>query len=479
VGSRRPIRTIRISRKPVRIAGVCSVVCILFAALALGSVRAYAAPGMLDPSFGAGGMVITAFPGFDAAIGGVTLQPDGKIVAAGWRQSGTTTEGVVARYLSNGTPDPSFGANGTAIIPNAFYSAVALQPDGRIVAAGTVAHYPFGVIVSRLRSDGTLDPAFGAGGSSIVSSPTSTMQASALAIQPDGRIIAAGGAVPTPSQVLAVRFDAAGNLDPSFGAGGIVRIWLGNGFQAYARGVALQPAGKILLTTIDGSANLQPVLLRLDNNGSIDSTFGTAGLVNLPAVPMFLGTGSTFSSIGLRADGRIVAAGYAGGYPAHLAAAQVLPNGVLDPTFGSAGAAMASAEAIAYGTGMCFTPSGKIIVAGSTSPGGPPFDAMIARFTTTGILDSTFGTAGVVVTTVLGDDFVYGVACQLDNKIVAVGSTTSAGGQSQFLLLRYDATDLAPPGTVPVPAVSAAVLLVLATTVLLIGGLSIRISRHS
>lgn len=231
----------------------------------------YNTNGSLDTSFGSGGKVTTAV-GSGSAIHALALQSDGKIVVAGGADSGF----ALARYNPDGSLDMSFGTGGKVETPipvsgGAEAHAIALQADGKIVVGG-----PSGdnrdFVLARYNANGSPDTSFGTGG--IVT--TATGYLAAVALQPDGKIIAAGGG--GPGFALA-RYDANGSLDTSFGPGGIVTEDLGPGDEA-ATGVVLQPDGKIV---VGGTADGHFALLRFGADGKVDPNFGWfVGSLNSP-----------------------------------------------------------------------------------------------------------------------------------------------------------------------------------------------------
>jgi uncharacterized delta-60 repeat protein len=159
----------------------------------------YNTDGSLDISFGTGGKVVTPFGGY-AVASAVAIQSDGKIVAAGRSLIGNVSNFALARYNTNGSLDTTFGMGGkvvTLIGGSSFASAVAIQSNGKIVAAGnTRPNLGFSFLyfaLARYNTNGSLDTSFGSGG--IVETPigNSSAAANAVAIQPDGRIVAAGG----------------------------------------------------------------------------------------------------------------------------------------------------------------------------------------------------------------------------------------------------------------------------------------------
>jgi uncharacterized delta-60 repeat protein len=164
------------------------------ALLALGVARAAAAPGDLDPTFGAGGAVTTSGLGW-AAAHALQVQPDGKIVTAGHGgAAGGSVEFALVRYNPDGSLDPDFGTGGRVLTAfGAGYDmahALVLQPDGKIVAAGHRAGSDFAL--ARYLPDGQLDPAFGTGGKITTDFGGSDEVANALVLQPDGKLVTAG-----------------------------------------------------------------------------------------------------------------------------------------------------------------------------------------------------------------------------------------------------------------------------------------------
>src|SRR6266542_1606848 len=217
------------------------------------AVARYNANGSLDSSFGTGGKVTTGFGGSQGAwIDGIALQKDGKIVAAGQGRSGTTAAFGLARYNANGSLDTSFGSGGLVATTfgtgNTRVNGIALQPDGKTVAAGfdnNGTSYEFAL--ARYNADGSLDTSFGTGGKVTTDFGFGADVAWAVAVQPDGKIVAAGYASATGRYLIALaRYNADGSLDTSFGSGGRVTTAISDRYDlAYA--MALQPDGKIVV----------------------------------------------------------------------------------------------------------------------------------------------------------------------------------------------------------------------------------------
>ena len=213
----------------VRIPGLAPALAFLAAATAAAPAFAESVPGRLDATFGVGGETTVDFAtGIDYAWA-VAAQPDGKVVAAGVAV-GANQDFAVARWNLDGTLDASFGSGGkvtTAIgTANEFAKSVVLQPDGKIVAGGpsrTGAYNEFAV--ARYLPDGSLDPTFGTGGKVVTSISTGHDYLNAIALQSDGKIVGAGYSNQDGNLEMAVvRWKGDGTLDAGFGTGGKVVI---------------------------------------------------------------------------------------------------------------------------------------------------------------------------------------------------------------------------------------------------------------
>ncbi|HRD52650.1 MAG TPA: delta-60 repeat domain-containing protein [Flavobacteriales bacterium] len=249
-----------------------------------------------DVSFGTDGYVIVDVDGSFEQFKEMAVMSDGRIVAAGHASYGGDTNPFVARFTSAGALDPSFSGDGWTLGPDTNwyrpgdYHGMALQPDGRIVCAGTARPSITDVqsiLVVRYLVDGTLDPAFGSGGYTIVEAPfDNTSYAHDVVVAPDGSILVCGFSDTDDSgdfEVLVVKLSADGTLDPSFGTGGLAPQFIGNtNLNSRARGLALQSDGRIVLAT-EGRADttIYGTIwgVRLHPDGTMDGSFGVNGLL--------------------------------------------------------------------------------------------------------------------------------------------------------------------------------------------------------
>jgi uncharacterized delta-60 repeat protein len=410
----------------------------------------YAADGRLDPTFGTSGKVTANLGGNDFASV-LALQPDGRIVVAV-----ASNDFILARYTSGGSPDPTFGTGGkvtTDFGGNDSAAAVALQGDGKIVVAGTTSTFTFensfqAFALARYLPDGRLDSAFGAGGKATTAFDDD-VEGRAVALLPDGRIIAAGGPNPFSSSrhnFALARYNPNGSLDLTFR--GMGRVTTDFGANDFAAAVAIQPDGKLVvagttLTFTFGTGVGAFAIARYHPDGRLDLAFGSGGKV----VTDFGDNGSAFLlAVALQHDGKIVAAGGVivlgrGG----IALARYNPDGSPDLTFG-VGGKVVTELGYSYAVALALQPDGKIVVAGRSSnffvaglyivsPGG---HFTVARYNPDGDLDVTFGTGGTRITDFGDDDAASAVGLQSDGKIVVAGGTISSGNVS-FALARYTA----------------------------------------
>src|SRR5262245_12272309 len=278
---------------------------LLSALLVLGTGAAHAVPGNLDPAFGTDGVARASLGSSDSGEA-IALQRDGKIVVAGSALKGISWVFALARFSPDGSLDRSFGACGTtttAFATDAYAHAVALQPDGKIVVVGQVSYST--LALARYRPDGSLDPSFGSGGKLMLSIGDSSF-GYGIAIEPDGKIVIVGAAAVGSSDGFAVvRLNPNGSPDPGFGSNGVTITKIDEGSGAWA--VALQPDGKIVAAgysaqTIGFS---RFAVARYDAQGSLDVSFGVNGTVTTPGHEY----GGLANALAVQPDGKIVVAG--------------------------------------------------------------------------------------------------------------------------------------------------------------------------
>ena len=331
--------------------------------------------GRLDPSFGTAGRVWTdlvtlatplrgAVEG-DVALGSstataVAIQPDGKIVVGGSTQSGGTTAFALMRYLPDGQPDGTFGSDGLALTDfdpstNDAITSLVLRPDGRIVAAGAAGN---NAALARYLPDGELDPSFGPGHNGIVTTAGGMLNALALDVARDGKLLIAGqaGEAGGPFDFGAARYSADGVPDAGFGTGGVARTDLGSTGE-WAAGVAPGPDGTVVVGGASGSSF---TVLRYLPDGRLDPAFGAGGISK--AGPDI---GGAHAMVELP-DGRPVLVGeqVAGDFR-QVAVARYRVDGALDTGFGVGGVAATDVTpGHDDGAATALYPGGRLVVSG-------------------------------------------------------------------------------------------------------------------
>ncbi len=407
-----------------------SAVVLVAAAIPIG--LAAAAPGDLDPSFSGDGWVRSydqteyLGPAFVKGAEDVKIQLDGKIVTAGEIWTDDHQYFGVLRWTSAGELDRSFGNQGFAMIeldefwPQAH--AVAVQPDGKIVAAGQATCGLRGcAAVVRFNADGSLDRTFGRGG--VVRTGRNCDGAYDLALQRDGKIVVLGWRY-FGERISVVRLLPNGRLDRTFSRDGIALIGREGGQRMPT--IALQQDGRIVIAgsgrhDTDTSADI--LFLRLLRNGRVDRSFAQGGFRRVDFRSF-----ESASDVAVDHRGRIVAVGTASSTaisPPSVAVVRLRPNGNLDRSFGVRGKRLlrpvrngSAARALAVQR------DGRILVAGlgHDDESGITSAWLLLRLTTRGALDGSFGRRGVVVGDFgTGADWAGSIALQPDGKIVVGG----------------------------------------------------------
>lgn len=339
-----------------------------------------------------------------------------------------------------GALDDTFGTGGRVVTPRAavrqLNRAVAVQPDGKVVAAGSTADRhgnPLDFVLHRVNADGTPDPSFGANGL-VITHVEHGDSLEALAVLPDGKLLAAGhsgmradgaGVVRT----TVVRYLPDGRLDPAFGSVGVVRF---DGIGATA--LAVFPDGRFVVggEGYDGTAIVFG-LARFTADGEPDPTFGTGGRVFAEASPH--GLGSRVESIDLLPDGRIIAAGSARnplGTTRDPALMMFRPDGTVDAGFGDGGRVVKDLGAHEFWLTVKALPDDRFVASG--------FDqfalGMVGRFLPSGAPDPTFGVNGLADLTANGTrfDMVQDLVVLPDHSLAAIGSAGAFPGNDMAVL---------------------------------------------
>ena len=336
------------------------------------------------------------------------------------------------------TAVPGFGTTGKVTTPigsNADEGrSMAVQADGKIVVAGISSNGTDNdFAVARYNTNGTLDTTFDGDGKFTRGWGFGHDEANAVAIQSDGKIVVAGTSYNgTAFLYTLLRLNSNGSLDTTFDSDGIVTTAVNTKKNDIVQSVVIQSNGKIVAAgqSYNGS-NDDFSLVRYNSNGSLDTSFNSTGKV----VTAFGTSHDYIFSAALQADGKIVVAGNSyNGTKYNFALARYNTNGSLDTTFGTSGkvtTSMTSGTDRAYG--MILQSDGKILVAGESN-----FDFGLARYNTNGTLDTTFDGDGKV-TTPIGSAYDFGrsVVVQPNGKILVAGYGSN-GSNNDFALVRYN-----------------------------------------
>lgn len=403
------------------------------------------AGGVIDSNFGVDGTAIAAVGGLSDMANALSIQTDGKILAAGITYSSENNWFSVARYTTNGQLDDSFGSGGRVLLsPRGWSLATSLvvQPDQRIVIAGPA--YDFegeSCAVVRITADGAWDM------TATTDTPGASEGNCGLALQLDGKIVVAGAAKISGdyyTDFLLLRYTPDGTLDSSFDGDGQVTTAFSSAHD-FANALAIQDDGRIVAV---GGANSDPYQSTIDiavarymSDGSLDASFDGDGRVTTPIGP----SDDYATAVAIQADGKIVVAGVGtrDTYDRHFTIVRYNPDGSLDEDFGSNGKVVTPIGSSSEAHTIAIQVDGKIVVAGTAFVGeyeyrgGGPRDFVVVRYDPDGSLDANFGVGGkTVVDFSLGDDAARSVALQDNGSIVVAGWS---GGD--FAVARYVAAE--------------------------------------
>ncbi len=318
------------------------------------------ADGSPDTSFGNGGQAIVTVSAGNDQPAKLMVQADGKIVVAGWTSAGAAGDMSLTRLNANGSLDTSFNGTGIATVSiaatNDTVAGATLQADGKIVLVGyTTGSAKLDVAVVRFNADGSLDAGFGAGGQVMLPVSPGTDTGRDVIVLADGKLLVAGtmrtGDGSGDVDGLLLRLNPNGSLDTSFGAGGMVKARLTDGNDLYNR-IQVQADGKIVVLGSVGeplasSTGGDLALVRYHQDGSLDTGFGVNGTTRIPS------NGAGVNGVGLALTGGkiVVFANAYGGQSTNSLIARVDMDGRLDPTFNAAPVSTLDGG-VAHGNGL-------------------------------------------------------------------------------------------------------------------------------
>ncbi|MCH7965001.1 MAG: hypothetical protein IH852_13805 [Bacteroidetes bacterium] len=334
------------------------------------SMARYLQNGEMDYDFGNLGVIHRVTKDLEGEANSVAIQKDDKIVVAGYSISPATNneEITLVRFTENGNIDKSFGNKGLIVTEISSEKdvgeSVVIQNDGKIVVVGTTDHKPSAdIVLIRYNKNGSLDYSFGIGGIVITDINSAMDIGKSLVLQSDGKMIVSGFTrVVNKFFMTLLRYDSYGELDPTFGNSGIVITDI-NGRRG-KMDMVMQNDGKIILvgpSEVENSHHF--TVLRFNNNGSLDKSFGNNGVTKT-----IIGDYSEAESVALDSNGNIVVAGTTELGNEQFVVAMYDQNGMLVPDFGSDGLVKTSfiKNSVDRAHSVVIDYYGNIIVAGET-----------------------------------------------------------------------------------------------------------------
>jgi len=380
--------------------------------------------------------LITTDFGFTDIAQSIKLQTDNKILLAGYSGSNF----ALARYGNEGFLDTTFGINGKVItnynnLTSLGYD-VALQSNKIILAGKTSNETNSDSILVRYNSNGEIDTTFGTNG--FVSINVGNIEEfNKVLVQTDNKIIVSGftnglQSTSTSYNFLLMRFNENGDIDTTFGSNnnGIVITDISNN-NDYSTSLALQPDGKIVLAGIVNVPTTNIAVIRYNTSGNLDSSFGNNGIF----MRQYLGLGDYYTSLAIQPDNKILLGSEANlGATREFFLLRINSNGVIDTTFGNNGQVVTDFSGRDKGNSIAIQTDGKILYGGFGTISGN-INFAVARYNSNGTLDTSFGTGGKVNTNFFGisQDYGYSLALQPDGKFILAGSSNS-----NFAMVRYN-----------------------------------------
>jgi uncharacterized delta-60 repeat protein len=345
--------------------------------------------GSLDRSFGVEGVETTDFEGFEDIAQAVAIEPDGKIVLVGsesYAAGPGNRHWAVARYDTDGRPDPGFSEDGKTEIEfpgggSQGALAVAFQPDGKVLVGGNSnpfeSEIAFGL--ARLEEDGEPDPGFGEDGRQTTKLPSGYGSVSQIAAGPQGKVLALGYAGNGGFFEFALaRYDIDGKLDTTFAGHGITTAQFSPGGTSEPKGFAVLPDGKMLVAGTTGVefGGYEFVVARFDANGTLDTSYGQAGVAKsaFPDDGELSTPSEAFmaSGFGVASDGTAFLAGnyrtFEEGFSVErqqYAVAAFRPDGAPDTGFSGDGMATFPVDGQANATAAALDPQGRLTLVGT------------------------------------------------------------------------------------------------------------------
>ncbi|MCG3166637.1 MAG: hypothetical protein POELPBGB_02417 [Bacteroidia bacterium] len=413
---------------------------LLSAALtSLFTANCFAQPGSLDSDFNGDGKK-TDFFDTDTDDGtSIVVQPDGKILVAGYSYIQGDHDFVIIRYTSDGNYDNTFSGDGMTSVNfgslyNDFCMDMVLQSDGKIILAG---HYYINsgnsdICMVRLNNDGSIDDTFGNSGKVFFDPGTANDYLRAVTLSPSGKLVITGDAW---GDTFIAQFNADGSVDNTFGTSGLIVTQVAN-VSTYALEITCQPDGKILIAGYYAPdvTDIDFMLFRYNSDGTPDNTFSNDGMVNTDIA----GGHERAYCLYLHDDGKISVAGISGNKSALV---RYNANGTLDVSLNGSGKTELAGTDNYTVNNIEFQADGKYILGGNYHDPNVNFHSSFAlmRLNYDGSFDNTFGTNGITTTTFDGNvnNELSDITIQPDLRIVATGGTGPYSALHDIATARY------------------------------------------
>lgn len=413
------------------------------------SATIFAQNGRLDYTFNLSGKVISE-PQKGNVCSATAVQPDGKIIIAGSGSHNNVGGYFIARYNQDGSQDISFGNKGSVVTPvkaNAgSFQSIVVMSDGKIIAGGYSAVSTLvDIVIMRFNADGSLDNSFGQNGM-IQKNISKYAYVNDMIVQPDGKILITGNKKDSKNDIktsFVVRYTANGSIDEEFGSNGIVLTEYDRPTEINA--ITLQSDGKIVTGGVfNFLSNPEYIVVRYLQNGKIDNSFGIDGFGKMSFMQEKPGFNLTLNDMTISAEGSIAVIGEISYNKSKIVLAKFTNDGKPDLTFGNAAYTLPlDGDLRSYGASLFFQQDGKIIAACSAYKDFTGFFTLI-RVNETGTKDPLFGDNGVVFTPFQNTKSVTcnTAAFQSNGNIILAGNVIlSPYPFTSFAIARYNNDD--------------------------------------
>lgn len=400
--------------------------------------------GTIDATFGNNGKTVVPVSTGSDFIWATAIYPDGKILLGGASHNGADYDFAFVRLNSNGLIDNTFGVNGIKTLSmgttNDRITSIAIRSDGKIVAGGySESGTTWAYAILRLNSNGSIDTGFGQNGFAKQLIGDTYFYCVGMTLQPDNKIVVAGSAWNgTDYDLAAVRFTENGTLDNTFSSDGISSKNFA-GTNDYAHSCSLLPDGRIVVAGQMATSNAGfMMVMRLNADGSLDNSLIPNGASTLT----FTQGKSSAQNIAIASDNSMWLVGSVyNGLNWDIAIGKMTSAGQYDGKFGNNGTLiMTIGNNDDYGQQILIQPDGKLMIGGYTE-NATESDFLFIRLNANGTIDNTFGQAGILQYSIspLGDAC-YSLVFQSNGKLIAAGEAKGSNGWD-FAIARF-LTDL-------------------------------------